>query len=97
MATAPVSGTAHCCIPSIGSIDTETIEPAERTVDVRPEFSAGRVGCRWQRSDHQRATHRQSSETLTHQMPKPPAHPVANHRVANCLTHDKAHPGRLLP
>ncbi len=72
-------------------------EPAQRGIQVDPEIRAGGGGSRWQRSDHQRAALRQSSESLPHQVPQPAADPVPDDRVADRLTHDKAHPGRHWP
>ena len=69
-------------------------EPAKRGIQVDTEFRAGSSGSRRQRSDHQRAAGGQSSEAVPHEVSQPAADAVADHRVADRLTHDKAHPGR---
>jgi hypothetical protein len=72
------------------------LQSTQRPVQVRSELTAGRVGRCRQRPHNQRATGRQSSETVGHEMSQPAAHPVADHRVPDRLTHDEAHPGGRL-
>ena len=72
-------------------------QPAQRGVQVDTEVRARGSGSRRQRSDHQRAADGQSSEPVPHQVPQPAADPVPDHGIADRLTHDKTHPGRLLP
>ena len=72
------------------------LQSTQRAVQVRSELTAGRVGRCRQRPHNQRATGRQSSETVGHEMSQPAAHPVADHRVPDRLTHDEAHPGGRL-
>lgn len=67
---------------------------AQRRVEIRTEFAAGRVRRRSKSADYDQCARRKAGQAVTHQMPQAASDPMSDHRIAHGFAHDKTHPGR---